>query len=191
MRGRSPVVLSDRREQVEGFAEALKGKVRHVVLLLGGMGRRQLKDVRERLLAIPDSEPRVILATGSFLGEGFDDARLDTLFLASPISWKGRLTQFAGRLHRLHDGKREVRIYDYVDVNVAVCARMYDLLDAMHKLAVMLDVSAELSDLDAYRRARREDWFLQRNGYRVVRLLAEDVCARLDETLAFIECKIR
>ena len=108
--GRSPVVLSDRREQVEGFAEALKGKVRHVVLLLGGMGRRQLKDVRERLLAIPDSEPRVILATGSFLGEGFDDARLDTLFLASPISWKGRLTQFAGRLHRLHDGKREVRI---------------------------------------------------------------------------------
>ena len=121
--GRSPVVLNDRREQVEGFAEALKEKVRHVVLL-------------------------------------------DTLFLASPISWKGRLTQFAGRLHRLHDGKREVRIYDYVDVNVAVCVRM--------------------SDLDAYRRARREDWLLQRNGYRVVRLLAEDVCARLDETLAFI-----
>lgn len=221
-----------------------------------------------------------------------------------------RLTQFAGRLHRLHDGKREVRIYDYVDLNVAVCARMYDrrakgyeaigykvvvpvgtdegwpvsiplpsvphwketfadsvrrlcregvdealanlfvyatlqfdlndgirgrptaraavvkflferlesraetkgvfrlgerlpilcgtnpsveadLLDAAHKLAVMLDVSAELSDLDAYRRARREDWLLQRNGYRVVRLLAEDVCARLDETLAFIECGIR
>ena len=66
-----------------------------------------------------------------------------------------------------------------------------DLLDAAHKLAVMLDVSAELSDLDAYRRARREDWLLQRNGYRVVRLLAEDVCARLDETLAFIECGIR
>ena len=101
------------------------------------------------------------------------------------------MTQFAGRLHRLHAGKREVRIYDYVDVNVAVCARMYDLLDAMHKLAVMLDVSAELSDLDAYRRARREDWLLQRSGYRVVRLLAEDVCARLDETLAFIECGIR
>lgn len=66
-----------------------------------------------------------------------------------------------------------------------------DLLDAAHKLAVMLDVSSELSDLDAYRRARREDWLLQRNGYRVVRLLAEDVCARLDETLAFIECGIR
>lgn len=64
-----------------------------------------------------------------------------------------------------------------------------DLLDAAHKLAVMLDVSAELSDLDAYRRARREDWLLQRNGYRVVRLLAEDVCARLDETLAFIELR--
>jgi len=154
------------------------------------MGRRQLKDVRERLQAIPDSEPRVILATGSFLGEGFDDARLDTLFLASPISWKGRLTQFAGRLHRLHDGKREVRIYDYVDVNVAVCARMYDLLDAMHKLAVMLDVSAELSDLDAYRRARREDWLLQKNGYRGVRLLVEDVCTSLDKTLTILECGV-
>ena len=145
--GRSPVVLNDRREQVEGFAEALKEKVRYVVLL-------------------------------------------DTLFLASPISWKGRLTQFAGRLHRLHDGKREVRIYDYVDVNVAVCARMYDLLDAMHKLAVMLDVSAELSDLDAYRRARREDWLLQKNGYRGVRLLVEDVCTCLDKTLTIFECGV-
>ena len=245
------------------------------------------------------------MATGSFLGEGFDDARLDTLFLASPISWKGRLTQFAGRLHRLHDGKREVRIYDYVDLNVAVCARMYDrrakgyeaigykvvmpvgadegwpipvpipsvphwketfadsvrrlcrdgvsealadlfvhatlqfdldagirgrptaraavakflferlesragtkglfrlgerlpipcganpfvevdLLDATHKLAVMLDAAAALSDVEVYRRARCEEWFLQKNGYRVVRLLVEDVCARLDETLVLI-----
>ncbi len=121
------VVLNDRREQVEGFAEALKEKVRHVVLL-------------------------------------------DTLFLASPISWKGRLTQFAGRLHRLHDGKREVRIYDYVDVNVAVCVRM--------------------SDLDAYRRARREDWLLQKNGYRGVRLLVEDVCTSLDKTLTILECGV-
>ena len=82
--------------------------------------------IREEMAAIPDSESRVILATGSYLGEGFDDARLDTLFLALPISWKGRLTQFAGRLHRLHDGKREVRIYDYVDLNVGMCAKMYE-----------------------------------------------------------------
>ena len=124
--GRSPVVLSDRREQVEGLAQLLEGKVRNILLLMGGMGRKQLKAERERLASIPDSESRVILATGSFLGEGFDDARLDTLFLAQPISWRGRLTQFAGRLHRVHDGKKEVRIYDYVDLNVAVCSRMYD-----------------------------------------------------------------
>ncbi|MGN0833960.1 MAG: TOTE conflict system archaeo-eukaryotic primase domain-containing protein [Kiritimatiellia bacterium] len=124
--GRSPVVLSDRRDQVEELARLLDGRVRHILLLMGGLGRRQLKAERERLVSIPAAESRVILATGSFLGEGFDDARLDTLFLAQPISWRGRLTQFAGRLHRLCDGKKEVRIYDYLDVNVAVCSRMYD-----------------------------------------------------------------
>ncbi len=108
------------------LASALEGQVKHVVVLLGGMGRRQLQAARDRLADIPDDESRVILATGSFLGEGFDDARLDTLFLALPISWKGRLTQFVGRLHRSHDGKKEVRVYDYVDLNVAVCAKMYD-----------------------------------------------------------------
>ncbi len=130
---RSPVVLSDRREHVELLASALEGQVRHVVVLLGGMGRRQLQAARDRLADIPDDESRVILATGSFLGEGFDDARLDTLFLALPISWKGRLTQFVGRLHRSHDGKKEVRVYDYVDLNVAVCAKMYDRRAAGYK----------------------------------------------------------
>ena len=69
--------------------------------------------------------PRVILATGSYIGEGFDDARLDTLFLAMPISWRGTLQQYVGRLHRLHDAKRVVRVYDYVDSNVLMLARMY------------------------------------------------------------------
>ena len=68
----------------------------------------------------------MILATGSYIGEGFDDARLDTLFLAMPISWKGTLQQYVGRLHRLHDGKRVVQVYDYVDPNVAMLARMYE-----------------------------------------------------------------
>ncbi len=124
--GRSPVILSDRREHVEILASDLAGHVQHILLLLGGMGRRQLQTARERLREIPENESRVILATGSFLGEGFDDARLDTLFLALPISWKGRLTQFVGRLHRAHEGKKEVRVYDYVDLNVAVCAKMYN-----------------------------------------------------------------
>jgi superfamily II DNA or RNA helicase len=68
----------------------------------------------------------VILATGSYIGEGFDDARLDTLFLAMPISWKGTLQQYVGRLHRLHDNKRVVEVHDYIDGNVRMLARMYE-----------------------------------------------------------------
>jgi superfamily II DNA or RNA helicase len=75
---------------------------------------------------VPEGEQRVILATGSYIGEGFDDARLDTLFLAMPISWKGTLQQYVGRLHRLHDNKRFVEVYDYVDANVKMLARMYE-----------------------------------------------------------------
>jgi superfamily II DNA or RNA helicase len=77
-----------------------------------------------RLAAIPHAEERVIVATGRYLGEGFDDCRLDTLFLTMPIAWKGTLAQYAGRLHRLNDAKREVIIYDYADMKVPVLARM-------------------------------------------------------------------
>ncbi len=68
----------------------------------------------------------MILATGSYIGEGFDDSRLDTLFLAMPISWKGTLQQYVGRLHRLHDNKQVVQVYDYVDTHVLMLARMYE-----------------------------------------------------------------
>ena len=78
------------------------------------------------LASIPDSEERLILATGRFVGEGFDDARLDTLFLTMPISWKGTLVQYAGRLHRLHPNKREVRLFDYVDREVPMLLRMFE-----------------------------------------------------------------
>ncbi len=90
------------------------------------MGRKQRRTVSEALAGVPDGEQRLILATGSYIGEGFDDARLDTLFLAMPISWKGTLQQYVGRLHRLHDSKRVVEVYDYVDANVRMLARMYD-----------------------------------------------------------------
>jgi very-short-patch-repair endonuclease len=76
--------------------------------------------------AIPVGEARLILATGRYVGEGFDDARLDTLFLTLPVSWHGTIAQYAGRLHRLYDGKREVRVYDYADLNVPMLARMFD-----------------------------------------------------------------
>jgi very-short-patch-repair endonuclease len=68
----------------------------------------------------------VILATGKYIGEGFDDARLDTLFLTLPVSWRGTIAQYVGRLHRLYDGKREVRVYDYADVDVPMLARMFN-----------------------------------------------------------------
>src|ERR1700761_5126727 len=82
--------------------------------------------MRCSIMAIPDGEERVLLATGRYIGEGFDDARLDTLFLATPISWKGTLQQYVGRLHRLHDNKRVVQVYDYVDDGVPMLARMFE-----------------------------------------------------------------
>jgi superfamily II DNA or RNA helicase len=89
------------------------------------MGARQRRKLAESLAAVPRDEPRVILATGSYLGEGFDDARLDTLLLVTPISWRGTLQQYVGRLHRLHENKTEVQVYDYADVSVPMLVRMY------------------------------------------------------------------
>jgi superfamily II DNA or RNA helicase len=123
--GRSPVLLTERREHLTYFAEALAGKVKHFFILSGGMGRKQRSSLLDQLRSIPEGEERLIIATGRYLGEGFDDARLDTLFLALPIAWRGTVTQYAGRLHRKHEQKREVIIYDYVDDQVPVLARMF------------------------------------------------------------------
>ena len=123
--GRSPLVLTGRTEHLVQLEAALAGRVQNVVVLKGGMGRKQRREVNERLAAIPGPAPRLILATGSYIGEGFDDPRLDTLFLAMPISWKGTLQQYVGRLHRLHDNKNVVEVYDYVDADVLMLARMY------------------------------------------------------------------
>ncbi len=123
--GRSPIVLTERTSQVDEFASRLAGLVQHIVVLKGSLGARQRRAVAAQLTAIPDGEERVLLATGRYIGEGFDDARLDTLFLAMPISWRGTLQQYVGRLHRLHDSKREVIVYDYVDGCVPVLSAMY------------------------------------------------------------------
>ena len=122
---RSPLLLTGRTSHLKYFETALSGKVSNVFVLRGGMGKKQRRTIAEAIAAVPESEPRVILATGSYIGEGFDDARLDTLFLATPISWKGTLQQYVGRLHRLHDAKHVVRVYDYVDSQVLMLARMY------------------------------------------------------------------
>jgi superfamily II DNA or RNA helicase len=89
------------------------------------MGRKQRILLMDELKRIPEDEERLIIATGRYLGEGFDDARLDTLFLALPIAWRGTVAQYAGRLHRNYARKSEVIIYDYVDDQVPVLAGMF------------------------------------------------------------------
>lgn len=124
--GRSPLLLTGRTEHLQYLAAKLNATIKHVFVLKGGMGRKQRRSIAEALASVPEHERRVILATGSYIGEGFDDARLDTLFLAMPISWKGTLQQYVGRLHRLHDNKRVVQVYDYVDDWVPMLERMYE-----------------------------------------------------------------
>jgi superfamily II DNA or RNA helicase len=123
--GRCPVVLTQRREHVDWFARRIAPYVRTVAVLKGGMGRRAEKHARDSLTGLRASGSTVLVATGPYIGEGFDDVHLDTLFLAMPISWKGTLAQYVGRLHRVHPGKQEVRVFDYVDKAVPMLARMF------------------------------------------------------------------
>jgi superfamily II DNA or RNA helicase len=122
--GRSPVVITERKDHLDLLAGRLSRFAKNVVVLRGGMSARQSRAATASLATIPADEERVLVATGRYLGEGFDDARLDTLFLTMPISWRGLLAQYAGRLHRLHAAKRDVVIYDYVDGNEPMLAKM-------------------------------------------------------------------
>jgi superfamily II DNA or RNA helicase len=123
--GRSPLVLTERKSHADTLASALRGQVAHVVVLKGGQDEKVRVAAASELAAIPQDAPRVIIATGRYIGEGFDDSRLDTLFLALPISWHGTLQQYVGRLHRLHTGKTEVRVHDYIDGAVPMLSRMF------------------------------------------------------------------
>ena len=122
---RFPLLLTERREHLEKFTELLSPLITNVFVFKGGMGQKQREALINKLQSTPDDEEKIIIATGRYLGEGFDESRLDTLFLTLPVSWKGVLAQYAGRLHRFHDMKREVIIYDYADLNVAMLAKMY------------------------------------------------------------------
>lgn len=124
--GRSPIVLTERRDHLERLAERLRDFVPHLIVLHGTMKTSARREALVNLARAPDGKPRLLLATGRFIGEGFDDARLDTLFLALPVSWKGTLIQYSGRLHRLYRGKTEVRIFDYVDSKVPILRRMFE-----------------------------------------------------------------
>lgn len=149
--GRSPMVLTERTEHLELLAKGLREAVPQVITLQGGMGKKALAAALEELkvpqVTIPHSGEcayggesrlvrqnegmdgvagRVVVATGRFVGEGFDDARLDTLFLTMPVSWRGTVAQYAGRLHRLHEGKKVVQVHDYADLDVPMLSRMFD-----------------------------------------------------------------
>lgn len=123
--GRTPIILTNRTVHVSVLAEKLKATIKNVISLTGAGTTREKREAMQRLQTIPDSEQLVIVATGKYIGEGFDYPRLDTLFLALPISWKGLLTQYAGRLHREYEGKKDVRIYDYIDIHEPICDSMY------------------------------------------------------------------
>ena len=122
--GRAPLVLTERIDHLEALAGGLRAVGADVVVLRGGMGTRRLKAALAR--AAEHTPGQVLLATGRFIGEGFDNARLDTLFLTMPVSWRGTIAQYIGRLHRLHQDKREVRVHDYADLDVPMLARMLD-----------------------------------------------------------------
>jgi superfamily II DNA or RNA helicase/very-short-patch-repair endonuclease len=124
--GRSPLVLTERNDHLDILEQLLGPNVPHLVVLRAGTAKRERQAVADRLATIPAGEGRVVLATGKYVGEWFDDPRLDSLFLTLPVSWRGTVAQYAGRLHRLHDAKREVRVYDYADVDVPMLARMFD-----------------------------------------------------------------
>ena len=123
--GRTPIILTSRTSHVATLSELLNPLCPNVISLVGSESTKEKRQKMELLHSIPPSEPLVIVATCKYVGEGFDYARLDTLFLVSPVSWKGIVAQYAGRLHREFEGKHDVQIYDYIDIHVPVCETMY------------------------------------------------------------------
>ena len=124
--GRNCLVLTERTNHVELLASELGKRIPDVISLMGSMGIKETRETMARISEIPNDKSLTLVATGRYIGEGFDEPRLDTLFLAMPISWKGTLQQYAGRLHRLFETKKEALIYDYVDVRVRVFEKMYN-----------------------------------------------------------------
>jgi superfamily II DNA or RNA helicase len=124
--GRKVLVLTERTEHLDAIRAALIGRVPAPMVLHGRLSRKQREALISDLNGLPTDAPRILLATGKLVGEGFDHPALDTLVLAMPVSWKGTLQQYAGRLHREHAGKTDVRIVDFVDVGHPALRRMWD-----------------------------------------------------------------
>ena len=124
--GRNSLVLTERTAHVAELTKKLSESIPDVIVLTGGMGAKETRELLARITKTQSDKQLTLVATGKYIGEGFDEARLDTLFLAMPISWKGTLQQYAGRLHRLFENKSEVQIYDYADIHVRMLEKMYN-----------------------------------------------------------------
>ena len=120
--GRQALVLTERTEHLLTLRTRLEELQLKTTVLHGGMGKRQ----QTNAMNASEDLSTVILATGRYIGEGFDCSRLDTLFVTMPVSWRGTIAQYVGRLHRLHDGKQIVQVYDYADLNIPMLERMFD-----------------------------------------------------------------
>jgi superfamily II DNA or RNA helicase len=123
--GRSPIVLTERREHLDRLRDRLADHASTLVALHGDLTAKARRTALSTLANAPDRQPHVVLATGRYIGEGFDEPRLDTLLLAMPIAWKGTVVQYAGRLHREYPGKHDALVYDYVDAELPVLRRMF------------------------------------------------------------------
>ena len=123
--GRTPVILTKLKRHAELLANLLKDKAEHVFLIYGGQTPKQNKKIKDEMLRTLRSESLILVATGQKIGEGFNFPRLDTLMLAAPIRFEGRLTQYVGRLNRVYEGKKDVVVYDYVDLHIPIFDRQY------------------------------------------------------------------
>ncbi len=124
--GRKVLVLTERTDHLSAIEANLAGRIQNLFVLHGRMSKKQRSTLITELDALAPEAPRVLLATGKLVGEGFDHPPLDTLALAMPISWKGTLQQYAGRLHREHASKAHIRIIDFIDAGHPSLLRMWD-----------------------------------------------------------------
>lgn len=123
--GRTPIILTARTAHVDLLVAECRKICPNVIRLVGNDSAKAKREAMAQLSRVPNDEPLVVVATGKYVGEGFDLPRLDTLMLALPVSWKGLIAQYTGRLHRNYPGKTETRIYDYIDLRVPICDSMY------------------------------------------------------------------
>ncbi len=123
--GRTPVILTRYKEQAKHLYDELSGTADYVYLLYGDNSDKENSEIRKKLKEVPRDKSIILIATGQKIGEGFDFPRLDTLMLAAPVSFAGRLEQYVGRLHRDYEGKKDVVVYDYIDAHIRVFENMY------------------------------------------------------------------